>query len=192
MVLQCLWLGSLFFPIDISDEENETESKQERNTLTSRKETTENDNAVNFVANCDNSSPARQPVKDNDVRMTELKQQIDEPLRNNQVQPDDDPEAATDVTGCCCSTWQPLKRMHKLWNCALLKNKAFVLYIFVLFMTELAIGLFYKFSGIRAQNAGLSRQQASLIPSAIALASTCTRIVVSIVANLSCVSTRVS
>ena len=186
-MLQCLWLGSLFFPIDVSKNETETELEVLKNAddATNRpKSATDMDHSANDISLKTNNAQTHLDAIETNTDNQHSVQDHDA-HRSERTNNERDKAAGTP---CCWCSWQPLSNAQRLWNCAMLKNKAFLVYIGVLFMTELTINLFYKFSGIRALEKGITKQQAALIPSAIAMTSTCARIVMAIVANLPKVS----
>lgn len=163
VVLQCMWLATFFFPIDAPDSESKSSD-----IVTTPNDVTKSSDVTHVLADTAGQTETMKISQTDNHTETTVSTTIKVPPH------------------CCCSNvWSAI---NSFWNFTLLKNHPFLCYIFVVLMAEFTAGLFYRFTAIRARSDGIEAQNAAFLPSIMATASTCFRVIVAIVANLPAVS----
>ena len=186
MILQALILACLLRPINITDEKQNTETNQV-------KESTQIE--VSKTINGEDTLPTckRRPV--NGISMKTFSNQKEKPNneqyenRNKTDMKDSDdsqPKSqklkennTSNGFNISC-----LSGIAKIWNFKLLKNKHFVLFLFSTWIAEYSLSIIYKFTPIRAWTDDVSSQQAAFLVSIIGIAAMPMRTVSGIIATL--------
>lgn len=75
-----------------------------------------------------------------------------------------------------------------IWDLSLLTNAVFVQFMLSMLLSGFSLDCVYRFTPLKAVSIGMTKVEASILPSVIGLASTCSRLCTSLVADLKCVN----